>query len=171
MTDTLADEVGAFVPGPRLDVPGAAGGPLAGLDFAAKDLFDVAGHPTTYGNPDWARTHPPAAGTAPCVSALLEAGVRWALVSEGEGGSVLGDDSGGRWRVEPPRVEAVYPIGSGDVMAAGLLFVLSRGGSVPDAAVYGTACAAANVLTAMSGEVRPDDVAALLGRVRLKRLA
>jgi amidase len=73
---TLADEVGAFVPGPRLDVPGAAGGPLAGLDFAAKDLFDVAGSPTTYGNPDWARTHPPAAGTAPCVSALLQAGAR-----------------------------------------------------------------------------------------------
>jgi amidase len=71
---TLADEVGAFVPGPRLDIPGAAAGPLAGLDFAAKDLFDVAGHPTTYGNPDWARTHPPAAGTAPCVSALLQAG-------------------------------------------------------------------------------------------------
>jgi amidase len=71
-----ADEVGAFVPGPRLDVPGAADGPLAGLGFGAKDLFDVAGHPTTYGNPDWARTHPPAAGTAPCVSALLQAGAR-----------------------------------------------------------------------------------------------
>ena len=76
MADTLADEVGAFIPGPRLDIPGAADGPLAGLDFAAKDLFDVSGHPTTYGNPDWARTHPPAAGTAPCVSALLQAGAR-----------------------------------------------------------------------------------------------
>lgn len=68
------DEAGAFIPGPRLDIPGAASGRLAGLDFAAKDLFDVAGHPTTYGNPDWARTHPPAAGTAPCVAALLQAG-------------------------------------------------------------------------------------------------
>jgi amidase len=74
MADAATDEVGAFVPGPRLDIPGAASGPLAGLGFAAKDLFDVAGHPTTFGNPDWARTHPPAAGTAPCVSALLEAG-------------------------------------------------------------------------------------------------
>ena len=74
--DTLADEVGAFVPGPRLDIRGAADGPLAGLGFAAKDLFDVSGQPTTYGNPDWARTHPPAGGTAPCVSALLQAGAR-----------------------------------------------------------------------------------------------
>ncbi len=76
MAETATDEVGAFVPGPRLDIPGAADGPLAGLDFAAKDLFDVSGHPTTYGNPDWARTHPLAAGTAPCVSALLQAGAR-----------------------------------------------------------------------------------------------
>jgi amidase len=62
------------VPGPRLEVSGAAEGPLAGLDFAVKDLFDVAGSVTTYGNPDWARAQPVAAGTAPLVSALLEAG-------------------------------------------------------------------------------------------------
>jgi amidase len=77
MAGIAADEAGgAFIPGPLLDIPGAASGPLEGLDFAAKDLFDVAGHPTTYGNPDWERTHPPAAGTAPCVSALLQAGAR-----------------------------------------------------------------------------------------------
>lgn len=39
-----------------------------------KDLYDVAGVVTSYGNPDWARTHPPATGTAICVRALLEAG-------------------------------------------------------------------------------------------------
>ena len=63
-----------FLPGGRFTLTGAPQGPLAGLTFAAKDLFDVAGHPTGGGNPDWARTHPPAAGTAPCVSALLQAG-------------------------------------------------------------------------------------------------
>ena len=68
------DSVGAFVPGPRAEVPGAPQGALAGLGFAVKDLYDLAGHPTTYGNPDWARTHPPAAATAPCVAALLQAG-------------------------------------------------------------------------------------------------
>ena len=31
-------------------------GRLSGLTFAVKDLFDVAGSVTTYGNPDWART-------------------------------------------------------------------------------------------------------------------
>lgn len=62
------------MPGPRVQRDGAQGGPLAGLHFAAKDLFDVAGEVTSFGHPDWARTHPQAAGTAPAVAALLEAG-------------------------------------------------------------------------------------------------
>ncbi len=104
------------------------------------------------------------------VAALTDAGARWALVSTGASGSLLGDDSGGLWSVEPPRVEAVNPIGSGDAMAAGFLLSLQRDASVPDAAVYGTACAAANALTPTSGEIRPDDVNALLSRVRLTQL-
>jgi fructose-1-phosphate kinase PfkB-like protein len=55
-------------------------------------------------------------------------------------------------------------------MAAGLLLSLHRGASVPDAAVYGTACAAANALTPTSGEIRPDDVDGMLSRVRLTQL-
>ncbi len=102
-------------------------------------------------------------------SALREAGAEWALVSTGRDGSVLSGPDG-EWRVEPPRVEAVNPIGSGDVMAAGLLQALIRGAPVPDAAVYGTACAAANVLTPTSGEIYPDDIEELLPRVRLTRL-
>lgn len=74
MSDDPNDPVGAFVPGPRATLAGAVEGPLRGLRFAIKDLFDLAGWPTTYGNPDWARTHPPAAATAPCVLALAEAG-------------------------------------------------------------------------------------------------
>jgi amidase len=76
MPRVIEDRVGAFVPGPRVDMAGAAEGPLAGLDFAVKDLFDVAGATTGYGNPDWARTHAPAAATAPVVLALLQAGAR-----------------------------------------------------------------------------------------------
>jgi amidase len=57
-----------------LRTPGAAGGPLAGLTFAAKDLFDVAGQPTGGGNPDWARHHPIPARHAWAVQRLLDAG-------------------------------------------------------------------------------------------------
>ncbi|HEY4253029.1 MAG TPA: amidase [Roseomonas sp.] len=68
------DTVGAFVPGPRAAVAGSGHGPLAGLSFAIKDLYDLAGWPTTYGNPDWARTHPVPGATAVAVTALLQAG-------------------------------------------------------------------------------------------------
>ena len=68
------DQTSAFLPGPRLHIAGVASGPLAGLTFAAKDLFDVAGHPTGGGNPDWAATHPPAARHADVVRRLLAAG-------------------------------------------------------------------------------------------------
>jgi amidase len=70
----LDDTVGAFVPGPRLERPALGTGRLTGLTFAVKDLFDVAGAITTYGNPDWASTHEAASATAPVVSALLQAG-------------------------------------------------------------------------------------------------
>ena len=43
---TPHDMVGAFCPHGRFVVPGAPSGPLSGLSFGAKDLFDVAGHVT-----------------------------------------------------------------------------------------------------------------------------
>ena len=46
----IDDHVGAWTPHGRFVIEGAASGPLAGLTFAAKDLFDVAGHPTGAGN-------------------------------------------------------------------------------------------------------------------------
>ena len=69
----MTDDLNAFA---NLDVhvPGADGGQLSGMTFAAKDIFDVAGHVTGGGNPDWQRTHGPAERTAPAVQALLDAG-------------------------------------------------------------------------------------------------
>jgi amidase len=63
-----------FVAGPPLRIPGTPDGPLAGLTFAAKDLFDVAGHPTGGGNPDWARGNPVPTRHAWAVQRLLDAG-------------------------------------------------------------------------------------------------
>jgi amidase len=63
-----------FVAGPPVRIDGAPRGPLAGLTFAAKDLFDVAGHPTGGGNPDWARDRPLPTRHAWAVQRLLDAG-------------------------------------------------------------------------------------------------
>jgi amidase len=68
------DPLGAFCRHNHVALAGAAEGPLRGLTFAVKDVFDIAGHRTGNGNPVWLATHEPATRTAPAVARLLAAG-------------------------------------------------------------------------------------------------
>jgi amidase len=71
---TIDDRLNAFCNDTDAYLEGVAGGPLAGLTFAAKDIFDIAGYVTGGGNPDWKATHAAAKSTAWAVSVLVEAG-------------------------------------------------------------------------------------------------
>jgi amidase len=71
------DPAHAFVPYPAVPVPCAPTGPLSGLTFAAKDLFDVAGYPTGGGNPLVLAMSGIKGETAPAVRRLLDAGARF----------------------------------------------------------------------------------------------
>ena len=71
MTD---DHLNAFCRESDAYLTGAADGPLSGLRFAAKDIFDVAGHTTGCGNPDWKATHERAESTAWAVQTLVDTG-------------------------------------------------------------------------------------------------
>jgi len=66
--------LGAFIEHDDVVLRGSGTGPLAGLTFAAKDLYDIEGRVTGFGNPTWLATHAPAARTAPAVRRLLDAG-------------------------------------------------------------------------------------------------
>ena len=70
----MKDDIGAFVPGARARIDGCPDGPLSGLTFAAKDLFDVAGVPTGGGNHDWPTGRPVPTRNAWAVQTLLDAG-------------------------------------------------------------------------------------------------
>jgi amidase len=70
----IEDHLNAFCDDSDAYLPGAASGPLSGLRFAAKDIFDVADHVTGGGNPDWKATHESARSTAWVVQALVDAG-------------------------------------------------------------------------------------------------
>lgn len=59
---------------PEVTRSGSIVGPLWGTRFAAKDVFDVQGHVTGAGNPDWAMTHRTAQVTAVAIEQLLGAG-------------------------------------------------------------------------------------------------
>jgi amidase len=66
---------GFFVPHDlKAPLRGAAGGPLAGLTAAVKDMYDIAGERTGAGNPDWLANQKPAAAHAAAVAKLLAAG-------------------------------------------------------------------------------------------------
>ena len=70
----LDDPFGAFCTDTEAYLPGSPGGPLSGLSFAVKDIFDVAGHVTGGGNPDWKATHQASSKTAWVIQTLVYAG-------------------------------------------------------------------------------------------------
>ena len=68
------DTFNSFVRETHAELAGAASGPLAGLTFGAKDIYDVEGHRCTFGSPTWLATHAPAKDTAVAVRQLVAAG-------------------------------------------------------------------------------------------------
>ncbi|KAM1398404.1 hypothetical protein ACFX2I_015861 [Malus domestica] len=76
---TIREDFGAFVerlqllPPPQ-PAPPKAPHPLTGLTFAVSDVFEIEGHVTGFGHPDWGRTHDAASRTCPVVSTLVEGG-------------------------------------------------------------------------------------------------
>jgi amidase len=74
----VRDPLNAFCHHTHVELDGAPSGPLHGLSFAVKDVFDIAGQRTGNGNPVWLETHEPAARTASSVERLLAAGARMA---------------------------------------------------------------------------------------------
>jgi amidase len=73
----IHDTARAFMPFPDVPVPHAGTGPLAGLGFGVKDLFDVAGYPTSGGQPFMLALSGLKTRTAPTVQRLLDAGARF----------------------------------------------------------------------------------------------
>jgi amidase len=66
---------GFFVPHDlKAPLKGAASGPLAGLSFAVKDMYGIAGERTGAGNPDWLASQQPAPRHAAAIEKLLAAG-------------------------------------------------------------------------------------------------
>lgn len=70
----MTSNINAFTEHGEFNIAGSPTGPLSGLRFVAKDLFDVAGHVTGCGNPDWANDKPIPTKHAWAVQALLDGG-------------------------------------------------------------------------------------------------
>jgi len=145
MTSILdRDTPGAFCRHTHVEVKGADTGPLAGLTCAVKDIYDIAGQRTGFGNPDWLRTHEPAARTAPAIQLLLDAGahVVGKAHTEEMAWSLTGENAhyGTPINVNAPgRIPGGSSSGSAAAVAAGLVdFAIGSdtGGSVRLPASY-----------------------------------
>ncbi len=119
------EDTGAFVPGPRVHIQGKAGGPLSGLTFAAKDLFDVAGLPTGGGNHDWPTGRPIPDKHAWAVQTLLDAGATLVgkTITDEVSLGILGENAFDGTPVNtkaPDRVPGGSSSGSASAVAAGI---------------------------------------------------
>lgn len=138
MAARIDDPFGAFCTDTDAYLEGAATGPLAGLTFAAKDIFDIAGHTTGGGNPDWKAAQSPATKTAPHVQRLVDAGATMVgkTITDEITRGILGENAHYGTPVNPRapgRVPGGSSSGSASAVAGGLVdFALGSdtGGSV-----------------------------------------
>lgn len=134
----MSDVIGAFVPGARVRIEGRSGGPLSGLTFAAKDLFDVAGVPTGGGNHDWPIGRAVPSRHSWAVQRLLDAGATLVgkTVTDEVSLGILGENAFDGTPVNvraPGRVPGGSSSGSAAAVAAGACDIAlgtDTGGSV-----------------------------------------
>lgn len=92
---------------------------------------------------------------------LMRRGAGLVVISDGARAvtAVAGSKS---WKVMPPAITAINPIGSGDAMLAGLAAGMAEGHILTSALELGVACGAANALTEMPGVVKIKDITRLM---------
>lgn len=141
-TSGTAVAIGGFIE--RLARAPTGSGPLDGLSFGLKDLYDVAGRVTGCGNPDWRRSHAAAASDCSVLARLLDAGARLAGVTHTDelAYSLNGENAHYGTPVNPAapgRIPGGSSSGSASVTAAGLVdfgIGSDTGGSVRIPATY-----------------------------------
>jgi 1-phosphofructokinase family hexose kinase len=97
---------------------------------------------------------------------LLRTGPQWAIITDGSR-PALACDGQHFWRITPPRIKPVNPIGSGDAFAAGLAIALTESHSLPEACRLAAACGAANALNSPPGHGKRYDVGRLMAEVQV----
>lgn len=109
-------------------------------------------------------------GVAAAVAALRELharGVAMPVLSLGALGAV-GLDNSGAWHASVELERVRNTVGSGDCFLAGMAVAVARGEPLREALRLAVACGGANAMDVETGYVRPDQVEALLGRVRVR---
>ena len=100
---------------------------------------------------------------------VRERGAARVVVTAGHD-SILALDGAALWRIQPPCIQPVNPIGSGDAFTAALTWRLLRGDGLGRACQWAAAAGAANALTPMPGELDRRQVDLLLPSTGLEQI-
>ena len=103
------------------------------------------------------------------IQAIREAGAHTVLVTTESSSAYFFHDAQ-FYRIGPPKVKVVNPIGSGDGVAAGISVGIVRGLSLSESVRLGIACGTANCKTSVAGVVRLKDVQAMIPKVQIEPL-
>ena len=98
---------------------------------------------------------------------LIDRGASWVVVTHGKNPAwVASQDQ--FFRMKPPRVEPINPIGSGDCMAAAIAWALEAGKAPLDAVRLGIAAGAENARELLPARLDPQRVLSLAEQVQLE---
>lgn len=100
---------------------------------------------------------------------FVDAGVQHVIVSMGKDGAMYVGSEGAFYAPEIP-VEVHSTVGAGDALVGGLLYGLTKYGTMRDAFRCGVAAGTASVMTEGTQLIVPEDFMRLLGQVRIQEL-
>lgn len=115
------------------------------------------------------RTLPDEAAVLEAMRELGDHGAEQVVVTGGRA-PVLAWDGQRMWRITPPPITPVNPIGSGDAFAAGLMWQVTLGEPLAEACRWACAAGAANALTLLPGDVQRQTVDRLVKQVAVEPL-
>lgn len=100
---------------------------------------------------------------------FLKKGTESVIITKGAEGAILCTQNE-FWKIIPPEVNVLNSVGSGDAFVGGCAVAISKGRSILDAAILGTASGAANAETLIAGDVTYDRIHELINKVVWRRL-
>lgn len=100
---------------------------------------------------------------------LNAAGAQWVVISQGAR-AVWVTSQQAAYRLQPPTLPVVNPIGCGDCMAAGIAWGIAQGLEVPDAVRLGVAAAGDNLTQLLPARIDRQRVEKLASTIAIERL-
>lgn len=104
------------------------------------------------------------------IQTLHELGAQRVVVTHGSK-PTLAFDGKTFWKITPPKIKAVNPIGSGDSATAAMVVHLLKGDDLGESTKWGAAAGAANALTLMAAELKITDMTRLAKEVEVEKFS